>query len=97
MPKNFGTNTKSADARARKEAVKQANERDKQQRLEDEYWRDDDKQVQKKQQRKVIFLPRNLRMNFGFYSIIVQSFPKFFIYITKLEYIENDLSVFYFI
>ncbi|CAF0886612.1 unnamed protein product [Rotaria sp. Silwood1] len=52
MSKKFGINTKSAEARARKDAVKQANERDKQQRLEDEYWRDDDKNVQKKQQRR---------------------------------------------
>lgn len=66
MPKNFGTNTKSADARARKEAVKQANERDKQQRLEDEYWRDDDKQVQKKQQRKVNFFAQKFEGEFRF-------------------------------
>ncbi|UJR24560.1 hypothetical protein I4U23_005935 [Adineta vaga] len=52
MPKKFGTNTKSAEANARKDATKQANEREKQQKLEDEYWRDDDKSVQKKQQRK---------------------------------------------
>ncbi|CAF0868633.1 unnamed protein product [Adineta ricciae] len=52
MPKKFGTNTKAAEANARKDAVKQANEREKQQKLEDEYWRDDDKHVQKKQQRK---------------------------------------------
>ena len=55
MSKKFGINTKSAEARARKDAVKQANERDKQQKLEDEYWRDDDKQIQKKQQRRVTF------------------------------------------
>ena len=55
MPKKFGTNTKAAEANARKDAVKQANERDKQQKLEDEYWRDDDKHVQKKQQRKVLW------------------------------------------
>lgn len=53
MSKKFGINTKSAEARARKDAVKQANERDKQQKLEDEFWRDDDKHVQKKLQRKV--------------------------------------------
>ncbi|CAF1338882.1 unnamed protein product [Adineta ricciae] len=52
MPKKFGTNTKAAEANARKDAVKQANEREKQQKLEDEHWRDDDKLVQKKQQRK---------------------------------------------
>ena len=55
MSKKFGINTKSAEARARKDAVKQTNERDKQQKLEDEYWRDDDKQIQKKQQRRVTF------------------------------------------
>ncbi len=53
MSKKFGINTKSAEAQARKDAVKQANERDKQLKLEDEYWRDDDKNIQKKQQRKV--------------------------------------------
>ncbi|CAF4306751.1 unnamed protein product [Adineta steineri] len=50
--KKFGINTKSAEARARKDAVKESSNRDKQQKLEDEYWRDDDKQIQKKQQRK---------------------------------------------
>ena len=55
MSKKFGINTKSAEARARKDAVKQANERERQQKLEDEYWRDDDKHVQKKQQRRVRF------------------------------------------
>ena len=53
MSKKFGVNSKSAEARTRKDAVKQANDRDKQQKLEDEYWRDDDKNIQKKQQRKV--------------------------------------------
>ncbi len=56
MSKKFGNNTKSVEARARKDAVKQANERDKQLKLEDEYWRDDDKHIQKKQQRKVLIL-----------------------------------------
>lgn len=62
MSKKFGINTKSAEARARKDAVKQTNDREKQQRLEDEYWRDDDKQVQKKQHRKV-----NLSMDIPIY------------------------------
>ena len=53
MSKKFGINSKAAEARARKEAVKQSNEQEKQQRLEDEYWRDDDKYVLRKQQRKV--------------------------------------------
>jgi hypothetical protein len=53
MSKKFGVNLKSAEARSRKDTVKQANDRDKQQKLEDEYWRDDDKNLQKKQQRKV--------------------------------------------
>ena len=57
MSKKFGINSKSAEARARQDAVKQSNEREKQQRLEDEYWKDDDKQVQKKQQRKVCSTP----------------------------------------
>lgn len=58
MSKKFGINTKSAEAKARKDAVKQANERDKQQKLEDEYWRDDDKNAQKKLQRRVMTLVR---------------------------------------
>jgi hypothetical protein len=53
MSKKFGINTKSAEARARQDALKQANQREQQQKLEDEYWRDDDKNIQKKQQRKV--------------------------------------------
>ena len=53
MSKKFGVNSKSAEAKTRKDAVKQTNERDKQQKLEDEYWRDDDKNLQKKNQRKV--------------------------------------------
>jgi hypothetical protein len=32
--------------------LEQANERDKQQKLDDEYWCDDDKHVQQKQHRK---------------------------------------------
>jgi hypothetical protein len=54
MSKKFGMNSKSAEARQRQDAVKQANEREKQRKLEDEYWKDDDKHVQKKQQRKVM-------------------------------------------
>lgn len=70
MSKKFGINTKSAEARARQDAVKQANDRDKQQKLEDEYWRDDDKHVQKKQQRKVW---TNQSFLFPFLSIIFQN------------------------
>jgi hypothetical protein len=56
MSKKFGINTKSADARARKDIIKQTNERDKQIKLEEEYWKDDDKNLQKKQQRKVFII-----------------------------------------
>ena len=54
MPKKFkGVNSKAEEARARKAAVKEAEREKKQKELEDEFWRDDDKMVQKKQQRKV--------------------------------------------
>lgn len=52
MPKKFGTNTKSAEARAKKEAVKTA-EKEKKERAEEEaLWADDDKHIARKQQRK---------------------------------------------
>jgi len=53
MPKKFvGENSKSAQARARKDAVKQAETERKQREEEDALWADDDKHVQRKQQRK---------------------------------------------
>lgn len=52
MPKKFGTNTKSAEARAKKELVKTA-EKEKKERAEQEaLWADDDKHIARKQQRK---------------------------------------------
>ena len=69
MSKKFGINTKSAEARARKDAVKQANDREKQTKLEEEYWRDDDKQVQKKQQRKVFQQNSLYFISFDFVSL----------------------------
>ncbi|CAL1526279.1 unnamed protein product [Lymnaea stagnalis] len=53
MPKKFkGENSKAAEAKARKDALKQA-ETEKTQRLkEDELWKDDDKHLLRKQQRK---------------------------------------------
>lgn len=54
MPKKFvGENSKAAVARARKEAVRKDQHQKKQQEIEDAYWRDDDKHVTKKLQRKV--------------------------------------------
>ncbi|XP_043828303.1 coiled-coil domain-containing protein 124 isoform X3 [Dromiciops gliroides] len=53
MPKKFqGENTKSAAARARKAEAKAAADAKRQQELEDAYWRDDDKHVMRKEQRK---------------------------------------------
>lgn len=53
MPKKFqGENTKSAEARARKAAQKNAEREQKEKAAEDAYWADDDKHVAKKQQRK---------------------------------------------
>ena len=54
MPKKFrGENSKAVEARARKAAQKEAETERKQQQLEDEYWKEDDKNVLKKLQRKV--------------------------------------------
>lgn len=52
MPKKFGSNTKAAEARERKEAVKIAERERKEKEAEDALWRDDDKHVLRKQQRK---------------------------------------------
>lgn len=54
MPKKFvGENSKSAAARARKSAAKELEDTKRQQKLEEEYWKDDDKHVARKHQRKV--------------------------------------------
>ena len=54
MPKKFkGENTKAQDARARKAAAKETAEEKRKQEEEDTAWRDDDKHVSKKQDRKV--------------------------------------------
>jgi hypothetical protein len=54
MPKKFqGENTKSAAARARRAEAKAAADARKQKELEDAYWRDEDKHVMRKEQRKV--------------------------------------------
>lgn len=45
MPKKLCTNQKSVDARARKDAAKQAEKDRVQKAKDDELWRDDDKQV----------------------------------------------------
>ena len=54
MPKKWkGDNPKAVEARERKESKKQADLERKQREKEDAYWRDDDKQAQRKEQRKV--------------------------------------------
>ncbi|XP_067824661.1 coiled-coil domain-containing protein 124 [Heptranchias perlo] len=54
MPKKFqGENSKSAAARARKAELKAAADAKRQQELDDAYWKDDDKHVARKEQRKV--------------------------------------------
>ncbi|XP_072924628.1 coiled-coil domain-containing protein 124 [Hemitrygon akajei] len=54
MPKKFqGENSKSAAARARKAELKAAADAKLQRELEDAYWKDDDKHVMRKEQRKV--------------------------------------------
>ncbi|XP_025052171.1 coiled-coil domain-containing protein 124 [Alligator sinensis] len=53
MPKKFqGENTKSAAARARKAEAKAAADAKRQQELEDAFWKDEDKHVMRKEQRK---------------------------------------------
>lgn len=55
MPKKFvGENSKAVAAKARKAEVKNAQDALKKKQLEDEEWRDDNKQLMKKQQRMVI-------------------------------------------
>ena len=54
MPKKFkGVNSKAEEARVRRESVKVAEREKKQKEEEDSYWQDNDKHVQRKQQRKV--------------------------------------------
>lgn len=54
MPKKFqGENSKSAAARARRAEAKAAADAKKQKELEDAYWKDEDKHVMRKEQRKV--------------------------------------------
>ena len=54
MPKKFkGENSKAVEARARKAAQKQEEKELKERQAEDEYWKDEDKHVMRKQQRKV--------------------------------------------
>lgn len=53
MPKKFqGENTKSSAARARKAEAKAVADAKRQQAQEDAFWQDDDKHVQRKEQRK---------------------------------------------
>ncbi|KAK1342511.1 hypothetical protein QTO34_015276 [Cnephaeus nilssonii] len=53
MPKKFqGENTKSAAARARRAEAKAAADARKHKELEDAYWKDEDKHVMRKEQRK---------------------------------------------
>ena len=54
MPKKWkGDNPKAVEARERRESKKQAELDRKQRAEEDAYWQDDDKHIQRKEQRKV--------------------------------------------
>lgn len=54
MPKKFvGENSKAVVARARKAAVKEAENERKAKEAEDKAWKDDDKQILKKKQKQV--------------------------------------------
>ncbi|EDW95981.1 coiled-coil domain-containing protein 124 [Drosophila yakuba] len=52
MPKKMGINSKAVEARERKEATKKATQEKKTKEAEDRLWRDDDKNLAKKQLRK---------------------------------------------
>ncbi|XP_025425412.1 coiled-coil domain-containing protein 124 [Sipha flava] len=53
MPKKFvGMNSKALEAKARKDAIKQEADLKKKKAIEDELWKDDDKNAAKKQKRK---------------------------------------------
>ncbi|CAH1723721.1 unnamed protein product [Aphis gossypii] len=53
MPKKFvGMNSKALEAKARKDAIKQEADAKKKKAIEDEFWKDDDKNAIKKQKRK---------------------------------------------
>jgi len=52
MPKKMGINTKAVEAKARKENVKKAKDEQIQKQKEDEFWRDDDKLVNRKLDRQ---------------------------------------------
>ena len=53
MPKKFrGENSKAVEARVRKAAAKEAETERQQRQVEEEYWKEDDKNVLKRLQRK---------------------------------------------
>jgi hypothetical protein len=52
MPKNWGENSKAAEAKQRKDAVKREETERKQKEKEDKLWEDNDKHVQRKMERK---------------------------------------------
>lgn len=49
-------NSKALEAKAKRDAIKQDADSKKQKAIEDEYWKDDDKNIAKKQKRKASFL-----------------------------------------
>lgn len=72
MPKKFvGENSKAVAARARKAAIKDAENSKKAQEAEDKAWQDDDKQLLKKKQKQVMHL-FNINSNYSFYSFNFQ-------------------------
>lgn len=57
MPKKFvGMNSKALEAKSRRDAIKQEADAKKQKAIEDELWKDDDKNNIKKQKRKASFI-----------------------------------------
>ena len=61
MPKKArGENSKAVEARARKAEAQAVAAAKKQKEIEDEFWKDDDKHINRKMQRKVSFTSKNL-------------------------------------
>jgi hypothetical protein len=64
MPKKFkGENSKAVAAKERRSAQQAEIQANKEKAIEDAYWADDDKQVAKKQQRKVTYFSSHIQFN----------------------------------
>lgn len=93
MPKKFaGENSKAVAAKARKTAAKEAEAEKVKKKIEDSYWNDDDKNVQKKQQRKVSII-RNLQVttSLNYFGKTFVYLEKWFTYLKKIIYLSEKI------